>query len=98
MASFPDLWVLLLYVFLLLLVFGFACRSQISPFSFELGLMSRTLVGVWFWVVDHLFIGPNLLLAFSRAMDYQPRLRILTLMFMSNGRSGYLIGMRRTLD
>lgn len=55
-ASVPNPWVLLHFVFLLSLVFGSVCISQISPYSFELRLISRTPTGVWLWVVGHLSI------------------------------------------
>lgn len=89
MASFPDSRVLLFYVFLLFLVFGSVCRSQINPCSFESELLSRIQTGVWFWVVSPLFIGPSLLSAFSRAIAYQPVLKTLTLMSIENARTDY---------
>ena len=58
--------------FLLQFVLGFEfiCRFQISLDFYESGFLSRTSVGVWFWVVGHLSLGLNLLAVFSHVIDY----------------------------
>lgn len=77
--------------FLLQFMFGFRFIHifQINHSSSEFRL-SRISVGVWFWEVGHLSLRPNLLAAFSHAIDYQPALMMLTLMSMSNARKDYL--------
>lgn len=69
--------------------FGFVFSFQISPSSFESGLLSGIPAEIWFWVIGPLFIGPNRLVACSRAVDYQPALITLTLMSMLNAWMGY---------
>lgn len=78
--------------FLLQFVLGFEFirKFQISSGSFESGLLSGISMEVWFWVVVPLFLGPNLLAAFSYAIDYQHARMTLTLMSVSNARNDYL--------
>jgi hypothetical protein len=84
-----DLFYLQFCVFNLLLVFGSVPRSQISLCSFESELLSRILAENWIWVIGLLLIRPSLVPAFSCMFDYQPVLRTLTSMSMSNARKGY---------
>lgn len=77
-------WFLLLFV----LVFGSFVRSQISHGSPESGLLSEIWVGVWSWVSGS-FLGPNRWTVYSRTIDYQPMLMILTLMSMLHAQTGY---------
>ena len=84
-----DLFYLQFCVFNLLLVFGYVSRSQISFCSFKSKLLSRILVESWIWVIGLMFIRPSLVPASSCVIDYQPVLRTLTSMLMSNARKGY---------
>ena len=84
-----DLFSLQFCIFHFLLVFGYVFRSQISLCSFKLELLSRILAGNWIWVIGLMFIRLSLLPVFSCVIDYQPVLRTLTLMSVSNARKGY---------
>ena len=79
-----------LVCFLLQFVLDFGFSFQISPGSFESGLLSEIRVELWFWVIGPFFIGPNRLAACSRAIVYQPALMTMTSMSMSNAWMDYL--------
>jgi hypothetical protein len=91
-ASFPI--VILLHYFLLqfMLYTRLFLSCQINLDSYESELLLGISIRIWFWVVSLFSLRPNLLVAFSRVIDYQPALMALTLMPMSHARKGYLNG------
>lgn len=83
----------LMLFWLLILATSLKVMVQINPYSFELRLLSRILAEIWFWVIGPLFLGPGLLLAFSRVIAYQPVMNTSTSVSMENARNGYPKGM-----